>query len=675
MEYILDSPSGVVGFHHVSVAGPRVEASPEDFQRRLYRGLEELRKRSPDGKRLSRQEVESEVVGIGEDLFRSLFVGEIQHIYRGLPSSVETLLVTSNEPWIPWELLHDGDEFLCVRFRMGRWLAGQQRPVENRDIRHMLGLRAMVEGPEWDETSLLQGVESVSDDVSASIETNVTFQSLYQHLLESSFDLLHFSGHGEHDLESSLDAQILTADRPFRPRNVTKAVQDKLRRQRPFIFLNSCSVGRMAVSLTGLQGWARTWVDAGCAGFIAPSWSVSSASAKIFAEAFYGALVQGCDLGTAVHQARVVLRGQHPADLAWLAYVLYGTPSAQLLFGLSEKRGPQAADDVSADRPNLVFDPSPTTIETDDSLGRVRGLDRGQWPKLSSRRRLDPNQSIAEAPWIRHPRIITISLLLLCLSFFVSGLGIQMANLFSGIGSTEARGEYGDGTPSAAGGSTVATDELTVSRIGSVEFNEPEESESSNSETKSPPLTDSLITDSPQQPNDSRQSLLHTRDSPEVNSSGMQEKEPGSISPPQLSGSTQSTMVVPGRVAVLATSNVEPSISSAVRQAIQTLNAVEAVLVPGVHDPYQADLDASKTRGSEFYLFVSGTSSSKRGPVANISAVDLYLEATLFDSVTMERLARVSGNHTGSSGSENAALNQAAERCLEQIIDALRERT
>ena len=47
--------------------------------------------------------------------------------YRQWRDSVESLLITSDEPWIPWELLNPyedrDDEFFCLQFRLARRLA------------------------------------------------------------------------------------------------------------------------------------------------------------------------------------------------------------------------------------------------------------------------------------------------------------------------------------------------------------------------------------------------------------------------------------------------------------------------------------------------------------------------------------------------------------------------
>lgn len=59
-------------------------------------------------------------------------------------------------------------------------------------------------------------------------------------------------------------------------------------------------------------------------------WEVRDRSASRFAEEFYRALLSGIPLRHAMKQARKAIQDE-PGDPTWLAYTLYGTPTAVLL--------------------------------------------------------------------------------------------------------------------------------------------------------------------------------------------------------------------------------------------------------------------------------------------------------------------------------------------------------
>ncbi len=71
-------------------------------------------------------------------------------------------------------------------------------------------------------------------------------------------------------------------------------------------------------------------MGAGAGAFIGSLWAVRSSSAKTFAEAFYHAMVKDrIPLGAASLGARQAISSD-PGDPTWLAYTVYGNPSASI---------------------------------------------------------------------------------------------------------------------------------------------------------------------------------------------------------------------------------------------------------------------------------------------------------------------------------------------------------
>ncbi len=82
-----------------------------------------------------------------------------------------------------------------------------------------------------------------------------------------------------------------------------------------------------------MMGWARQFMGAGAGAFIGSLWAVRSGSAKIFADAFYHGLVtEGASLGVASLHARQAIAADS-GDPTWLAYTVYGNPSATIRYG------------------------------------------------------------------------------------------------------------------------------------------------------------------------------------------------------------------------------------------------------------------------------------------------------------------------------------------------------
>src|SRR5262249_50044969 len=96
------------------------------------------------------------------------------------------------------------------------------------------------------------------------------------------------------------------------------------------VFLNACQTGRGAMSLTGVGGWARHFIESGASVFIGSLWAVNDEAAWKFTESFYSLLlsgaVKGMSIGQVVRLARTAIR--QPNNPTWLSYVVFGDPLA-----------------------------------------------------------------------------------------------------------------------------------------------------------------------------------------------------------------------------------------------------------------------------------------------------------------------------------------------------------
>jgi len=140
LEYELHSPNGRFELSHVSFPGGRLRR-PEVWQERIFKTLRKLhRRRDSRDAALSREEVRTALAALGEDLSDELYPGEIQRTLQEVRQA-ETVLLFSDEPWIPWEIVKPYDDgvcgeqeggFLASQFQFTRWLAGETTPAPGR---------------------------------------------------------------------------------------------------------------------------------------------------------------------------------------------------------------------------------------------------------------------------------------------------------------------------------------------------------------------------------------------------------------------------------------------------------------------------------------------------------------------------------------------------------------
>jgi len=277
--------------------------------------------------------VELHLAAKGSMLFEKLLPTDLQVLLWQLRDRIKVLRVDSEEPWIPWELCklqgrEDGHivegPFLCEAFAVTRWLPGigfkPTLPLKNvalvlpRDS----GLPMATSEGEY-VLSLANGGRQVE-------RVPASFLELRAALAAGKYDGWHFTGHGGFRApDPNRSAMLLENGEELTPEDLSGVVAN-LGLARPLVFLNACQIGRSALSLTGIGGWAAQFLRAGAAAFIGAYWSVYDQAAHDFAQAFYSRLLAGLPVGKAAQEARAAVKPL--GDPTWLAYTVFADPLA-----------------------------------------------------------------------------------------------------------------------------------------------------------------------------------------------------------------------------------------------------------------------------------------------------------------------------------------------------------
>jgi CHAT domain-containing protein len=155
-------------------------------------------------------------------------------------------------------------------------------------------------------------------------------------LSNGQFDVLHVAGHAESAIQQIEEAALILGDRrtPDGIRPVTvkpgtvEGVAD-LNERRPLIFLNACETGRQGPKLTDFGGWPQAFIRSGAGAYVGTSWAVRERPAIAFAQGFYESLLKGSTLAEASQHART--QAKAIGDASWLAFTVYGAPSARFV--------------------------------------------------------------------------------------------------------------------------------------------------------------------------------------------------------------------------------------------------------------------------------------------------------------------------------------------------------
>jgi hypothetical protein len=378
LAYLLHSSSDRLGFHYHTIPGQPIRSRPEDYQTALLKAIDGLQAGiCADGSRALENEVADDLAALGRKLYRELFPPEMRAAYRAFRGVVDTLLITSDEPWIPWELVRpydDGppepidDDFLCSSFRLTRWLTGERGPADAIGVERLACIAAGEvpgektlphAGEELRWLRELAGRHRGIDDRSL---PRAAHPEVKARLEKEGIDLVHFVGHGRFDEADPDQSGFLLEDgRSLRPLDLFHGrIRTQVRGRRPLVFLNACQVAQQSYSLTGLGGWAPRWIgDCGCGAFVAPLWTVDDRLAYAFATTFYGALEGGRTFGEAARTARHRVRELDPSRPTWLAFTIYAHPNGRLVLGRrretpSEEVFARSSDAATAMPPVLI---------------------------------------------------------------------------------------------------------------------------------------------------------------------------------------------------------------------------------------------------------------------------------------------------------------------------------
>lgn len=333
----LHSTKETINYNHAPMGQVTLQGSPLDKVQAVYDELTGFARATPDTPEAVADQ-QRRLARLGNQLWMELIPPELQAAYWKINDKVQTLQITSDEPWIPWEIVKpwrfDADNrrvdepFLCEKFLVARWLAGPG-PADSVPIQRVR--------PVVPDTTNLQSVQAELQyleqigQLRAGILADTPYSDCRRviDLFENgSFSVLHFATHGSFDAATPDNSALTLSDGELRPSDIVAAFGGV--RPRPLIFINACYGARTEFMITGLGGWAERLIrTVGVAAFIGTAWEVNDQLALIFAEEFYAALLRdGQSISQSFLTARRKIRDAQPGNSSWLAYVLYADPSA-----------------------------------------------------------------------------------------------------------------------------------------------------------------------------------------------------------------------------------------------------------------------------------------------------------------------------------------------------------
>ena len=275
----------------------------------------------------------------GQILFDLLVPAKAREKLNSTTAKNLILYVDDRLVHIPWELLFNGQDFLCRRFAMGRIVSTRQAPtsLSSRTLKAPFKVLILAD-PRGDlEASYREGTE-IKNFLDEKRETfHVDFKShpadipfVKKNLRD--YDIVHYAGHADYHPESPSESGWLLSGGRLKASEIS--AMGGLQPMPFLVFSNACQTGQ-----TGewqiqegyekqIFGLANAYLLAGVQHYIGTFWEVLDEPSSYFARQFYSFLAQGEKVGEAVRRARQELVDAYGEEtVVWASYMLYGDPT------------------------------------------------------------------------------------------------------------------------------------------------------------------------------------------------------------------------------------------------------------------------------------------------------------------------------------------------------------
>ncbi len=269
----------------------------------------------------------------GKELFATTLSERARTRLRETELSFLRLHLDDNLVQVPWELLHDGETFLGLRFAVGRVVAARADAAPPSRPRHdgpgLAGHCVVVSNPTGDlPAASTEGtaVRRLLADAGLTDVRHLDGAHTRADVLEAvrGARLVHFAGHTGVSDEGAPGISLHDGVLP------ATELADGLSGGPPeLFFLNGCRASTSAGwSEASGSGLAPALLMRGVEHYLAPAWEIPDDDALFFALRFYERCLFGAPYGEAAQQARRQLQEGGARPLSFAGYALFGEPRA-----------------------------------------------------------------------------------------------------------------------------------------------------------------------------------------------------------------------------------------------------------------------------------------------------------------------------------------------------------
>ena len=296
---------------------------------------------------------------IGRTFRDEIFTPRVEETFQNSKADHLVIHMDDQLVQVPWELLHDGKQFLCQGINLGRLVKTRQQisGMKKRLLGHPLKALVLAD-PGGDLKSAYEEGNQIRDYLEQKRDViNVNFRSqniLSDYLREKLryFDLVHFAGHADYFRENPGKSGWRLSDGNLQANEIKKMAETGF--MPALIFSNACQSARTdgwnlrSHFQDEIFGLANAFLLAGVKHYMGTFWEILDEPSKSFAIAFYRHLFENNTIGQAVRLARLDLMERYGQEtIVWASYLLYGDPTFNYMSQMIPDELPQESTEES----------------------------------------------------------------------------------------------------------------------------------------------------------------------------------------------------------------------------------------------------------------------------------------------------------------------------------------
>lgn len=251
---------------------------------------------------------------------------------------------------IPWELLNDGQKFLCQKFNMGRLVKTRQTllGVKSRALARPLKMLILAD-PDGDlkrayeeGTQIRDYMDQNREFINATLRSDNIVADLIKQKIRN-FDMVHFAGHADYNPQKPEESGWRLSGSSFSARDIAKMAGTAT--MPALVFSNACQSARtdewtlQEYFQDKLFGLANAFLLAGVKHYVGTFWEILDEPSRLFALEFYKHIFSDVTIGEAIQQARKALINQYGEQtIVWSSYLLYGDPTFNYMDQIKDQK-------------------------------------------------------------------------------------------------------------------------------------------------------------------------------------------------------------------------------------------------------------------------------------------------------------------------------------------------